>query len=374
MLLPAAALAAALQVQAAVPARTIQIGIAPHADAVTLIFHGAYRAVDAAGGARVLPSGKRLTLAPDGRGVSLGGFWMAAPVRVASREEGASAELAGKRYGGALLLRLDSGGDTVTVVDEISIERYLLGVLPFEMDPQWPQQALRAQAVVARTFAYTQLGKYRKEGFDLSDDTRSQVFGGLGADTPAVRQAVEATRGEVLGYKGKILDVYYHSCCGGHTESPATLWGGGASPPLRGVRDRYCEASPYASWSAFVTFDHLAASLQKNRLTGGKLERFAVEARDAAGYVSSFIARLGREKLMVKASDLRAALGAERLKSLRIRKVRLLKNGVEFDGAGSGHGVGLCQWGARIQAGRGRTYEQILSFYFPGSTLSVLDD
>lgn len=354
---------------AAKTSRLIQLGIAPHEDAATLEFHGVYET-----SGRAVPSGKRLTLIAESAGrVRLGAFHLKSPARVEPRD-GATVELAGKTYDGTLLLIVDPDGDTVTVVEELPIERYLLGVLPFEMDPDWPAEALKAQAVVARTFAYTQLGKYRKEGFDLSTDTRSQVYGGRGADNAAVRKAVESTRGEVLGYNGQILNVYYHSCCGGHTESPAVIWGGEAPPPLRGVKDKYCSASPLASWTAYVTMDQLAASLQRNRLSGGKLKKFAVAARDAAGYVSAFAARLGGETLTVKAAELRSALGADRLRSLRISAVRTLKNGVEFTGGGSGHGVGLCQWGARLQADKGRGYEKILKYYFPGSKLSVIDE
>lgn len=372
MLLLALGLATALRAHAAPMERRIQLGIAPHAEEVVLRLNGRYEARDSAGSHPV--AAKELRLVADGGTLRLGALRLASPARLLPSSAASWVELSDKRYAGTLVLLADEGADTVTVVDELGIETYLLGVLPFEMDPGWPLEALKAQAVVARTFAYTQLGKYRKEGFDLTTDTRSQMYGGRGADTAEVRKAVESTRGEVLGYKGRILNVYYHACCGGHTESPATIWGGDAPPPLRGVRDRYCSKSPLASWTAYVTFDQLAASLEKHRLTGGRLERFRIEARDAAGYVSVFVARIGAERLKVKAAELRAALGSERLKSLRISGIRMLKNGVEFVGGGAGHGVGLCQWGARLQAARGRSYEQILSFYFPGSTLSVIDE
>ena len=87
----------------------------------------------------------------------------------------------------------------MTVIEEVAIEDYLLGVLPFEMEPNWPIEALKAQAVVARTFAYTQLGKYRKDGYDLSTDTRSQVYGGRTDRSASIKEAVDSTRGEVLG-------------------------------------------------------------------------------------------------------------------------------------------------------------------------------
>ena len=104
----------------------------------------------------------------------------------------------------------------------------------------------------------------------------------------------------------------------------------------------------------------------------GPLTSLKIGHRDIAGYVLNFTARAGRTSVEVDSSDLRRSLGAGELKSTRIRSLILKKNGVEFLGGGSGHGVGLCQWGAKLQALNGRSYEKILHFYFPGSTLSVV--
>ena len=369
------ALLLAIPLWAAAPAeRRIQIGIFPRADEISLVPRGRYMIADADGLKQALSPGQRVRLEPAQGGMLLGAFRLPAQAKLQPQADDAAVEIDGKRYRGTLLLRLDPGGETVTVVEELGIEDYLLGVLPYEMDSDWPLEALKAQAVVARTFAYTQLGKYRKDGFDLTTDTRSQVYGGRGSENAAVRKAVEGTRGEVLGYKGEILSVYYHACCGGHTSSPASIWGGTAPAPLRGVRDRYCVSSPLARWTSYVTFEQLAVSLQKRRVEGGPIKRLEIGARDAAGYVRTFVARVGGETLRVKAAELRAALGGDRLRSVRIAKIRRLKKGVEFVGGGSGHGVGLCQWGSRLQAQAGRRYEQILQFYFPGSTLSVVDE
>jgi stage II sporulation protein D len=353
--------------------RKIQIGIAPRVDDVALVLHGRYTTGEGSS-ARALADGKRLALEAQGKGLALGSLVLPAEARLTPHGDGAFAEIDGKRYGGGLILRRDEDGGTVTVVEEVGIEDYLLGVLPYEMDPSWPVESLKAQAVVARTFAYTQLGKYRKEGYDLSTDTRSQVYRGRGDGSPSIKKAVESTRGEVLGYKGQILNVYYHSCCGGHTTSAASVWGGEAAlPPLRGVEDRYCARSPHNRWTAYATHDQLLAALDKRRLVAGVFKGFDIDRRDAAGYVASFVARVGAETLRVKAGDLRSGLSGT-LRSLRILKLKRRSKGVEFVGGGSGHGVGLCQWGARIQAEQGRSYEKILKFYFPGSTLSVVDE
>lgn len=370
------------QAAAAVPAasraapseRRIQIGILPKAPELSFSCEGRCSVTDAEGQAQSLFSGKSYTIGPGARGLKLGSLELAPEVRIEPREAAGAVLIASRRYPGLLILRLNGDG-TVAVIDELGIEDYLLGVLPHEMDPGWPLEALKAQAVVARTFAYTQLGKYRKSGFDLTSDTRSQVFGGLGEVAGSVRRAVAETRGEVLGYKGNILSVYYHSCCGGHTADAASVWGAPKSPPpLRGVRDRYCLSSPHARWSAFLSFADILSAVRERHLISGSLRRLSIGRRDAAGFARDFIVAIGAQELEVRANDFRLWLGDTVLKSTRIRGIRKRPGGFELAGGGLGHGVGLCQWGSRLQAEKGRGYEKILQFYFPGSTLSVVDE
>jgi stage II sporulation protein D len=288
---------------------------------------------------------------------------------------GSGVKVGADRYEGVIILRLDPG-QTVTVVEDAGVEAYLEGVLPHEMDPDWPLEALKAQAVVARTFTYANLGKFAKQGFDLTADTSSQVYKGRTRVNENVRAAVRQTRGEVLGWQGKLLRVFYHACCGGATTSPATAWNADAEvpKPLRGVRDPWCRASPHMSWRAYFAWPELTSALSEKRLLPGPLTSLKLGARDAAGHALTIIGKAGGRSVEVRANDLRRALGGTELKSLRLRALSVLKKGVEFDGAGSGHGVGLCQWGARLQAEKGRSYETILRFYFPGAELSEVDE
>jgi stage II sporulation protein D len=201
------------------------------------------------------------------------------------------------------------------------------------------------------------------------------VYKGMTGVNENVRAAVRQTRGEVLGWKGKLLRVYYHACCGGATTDVGAAWGGeGEIPrPLRGVRDPWCAKSPHMKWIVYFAWADLTAAISERRMLRGPLKSLRIGARDAAGYVRTFLIRSGGENVEVRASELRGSLGAGEMKSVRIQSVSLLKKGVEFVGGGSGHGVGLCQWGARLQAEKGRGYGQILSFYFPGSELSEVD-
>ena len=355
--------------------RVIRIGIIPDAERVAFVCAGRCGVSDARGRRYALVPGREYALEPAANAIRLGSLTLPTEARISPGTASGAVLIAGRRYPGSIIARLTPAGG-LSVIDELLVEDYLLGVLPREMDPGWPLEALKAQAVVARTFAYTQAGKYRRDGYDLSSDTRSQMFVGLGSEGERIRRAVRETRGEVLGYKGKILNVYYHACCGGHTESASAVWGPGewAPPPLRGVRDRYCRSTPLARWTAYFPYEEVLAALSQDRLIAGVIRRFAINRRTAAGYARDFAVAVGSEYLRVKAGEFRKLIGNSDLKSIRIERVLRRSGGIEFVGSGSGHGVGLCQWGAKIQADRGRGYEQILRFYFPGSTLSVIDE
>lgn len=366
----ALALAAALTSSAA----TVQVAIVRHAGSAKLTPEGAVE-IRQPGAKPVLLEWKgQLTLRPGEGGLRLADLRLKSETRLLPRP-GARIKVGADFYRGALILRLDPG-QTVTVIEEADMEQYLEGVLPHEMNPDWPLEALKAQAVVARTFTYANLGKFRKDGFDLTADTRSQVYRGMTGVNENVRSAVRQTRGEVLGWKGKLLRVYYHACCGGATTDVGAAWGGTVEipKPLKGVRDPWCAASPHMKWTAYFAWADLTAAISERRMLTGPLKSLRIGARDGAGFVRTFLVKSGRENVVVNAAQLRGALGANELRSVRIRSAVARRQGVEFSGGGSGHGVGLCQWGTRLQAEKGRDYDTILSFYFPGSDLSEVDE
>lgn len=365
--------AAAAGAQTAAPSR-VQVAIVRGAVSAALTADGGVEVVEPGGRRRPLEWKGLIRLRPREGGLRLADLRLPSGTRLVPAA-GARVRVGPDPYEGTLILRLDPG-QTVSIIEDVPMEDYLLGVLPNEMDPNWPLEALKAQAVVARSFAYANLGRFRKEGFDLTADTRTQVYRGLSGVNENVRAAVRQTRGEVLGWKGRLLRTYFHACCGGHTENAAEVWGGDPAQtpkPLRGVVDKWCRTSPQMHWSAYFAWSDLTAALEENASLTGTLKSLRLGRRDAAGYECDFVARAGRRDVRVKAAEVRLALGASDLKSTKIRRMIARKKGVEFYGAGSGHGVGLCQWGARRQAEHGRGYEQILRFYFPGATLSVVE-
>ena len=352
--------------------RKIRLGVVLHADKIRLACEGRCTFDDAAGKLYYLVPGKKYDVRALRKDLKLGGLVIGPRTTIRTKRITDCALLNGRCYRGKIVLRRDADG-TVTAVDVLDIEDYLMGVLPYEMDPSWPLEALKAQAVVARTYAYTQLDKYEDEGYDLTDDTRSQMFGSLGQVPARVRKAVNETAGQVLGYKGRILDVYYHSCSGGHTADEAEIWGGAEPPPpLRGVRDPYSRKCPDYDWTAYVPLSKVIEAIEPGNLIAGPLQSLRIGHRYWDGYVENFVADVDGDPLRIAANNFRRRIGAALLKSDLIYRVKVLQDAVEFEGHGLGHGVGLSQWGARKQAKLGRSYQRILKFYFPGSYLAVV--
>lgn len=190
----------------------------------------------------------------------------------------------GRRYRGEIEVRRSPGGG-LTVINELPLEVYLRGVVPKEMPPLWPQAALQAQAVASRTYALrTQAsGKYAAEGFDVTDDTSSQVYYGAGAEHPNADAAIAATAGQVVTYQGELITTFFHSQSGGHTEDNEVVFTTGSPVPyLRGVQD-FDTAAPYYRWEITQTPDELTDLLAAFPLTAGVGKVLRVEPTGIQG-------------------------------------------------------------------------------------------
>jgi stage II sporulation protein D len=130
----------------------------------------------------------------------------------------------GKWYHGKLLIKNMDG--KLTVINDIELEDYIKGVVPSEMPPSWEFEALKAQAIAARSFALANLGKQAKHGYDLKDNTEDQAYGGASAETNITNKAVDETNGLVLTYDMKIISAYYTASAGGMTLTSSSVWGG----------------------------------------------------------------------------------------------------------------------------------------------------
>jgi len=305
---------------------------------------------------------------------------------------GGNALIGGRPYRGAVLIRGDADG--VTVVNVVDIEQYLLGVVPLEIGrlPANLIEAVKAQAVAARTYAVGNLGKRRGLGFDFYATVMDQVYGGLAAEDSVVSRAVRETAGEIVTHNGRPILAYYSSTCGGRTASVQDSWPWHAPQPylrsvsdtIPGTRDAYCATSSRFRWTASWSADSLKSILARTlgpRLRGGRiqrLERIELTGRNSSGRAVAVRIRVDGETFNVPADSIRWVLrpdGVRLLNSSLLFAVESEMNAdtlhrLEISGAGWGHGIGMCQVGAIGRARAGIGYRDILRAYYTDTQIT----
>jgi stage II sporulation protein D len=216
-------------------------------------------------------------------------------------------EIGGDAYRGALeVVPTESDASSLNAIDALALEQYVRGVVPNESPPSWPREELRTQAVESRSFALT--GDVGGNGFDLYDDTRSQVYGGLSTETSSTNAAVDDTRGEVVTYGGQVAETFFSACSGGHTESVQNVFFGPPIPYLVGVPDPYDYLCPLHSWK--LTFSGPEISERLAPYLRGRLKQIVVTERGASPRIvwARLLGTSGVSK--IRGDQLAAALGA----------------------------------------------------------------
>lgn len=284
---------------------------------------------------------------------------------------GGGFEFGGRTYRGTFSRSSDG-----SVINTVELEEYLYSVVPREMPPQWPMAALQAQAICARTFVLAHADPQR--AYDVVPSSLNQVYEGVGTESPAGRDAVDATAGSVLRYGNALAQIAYSACCGGHTESAADAWGGVTIPYLAGVRCPYCTASPYYRWVRDLPFGAIARALSASLKGSGTLRDVRLGTADASGRARYFELITDAGTAIVHGSEFRIRVGASLVPSLLISRLsveppegELTAPLVHLEGSGNGHGVGLCQWGARGMALASASLRQVLAYYFPGTAIDA---
>lgn len=308
-----------------------------------------------------------------------------ASMRLAPQDPGTLLELKGKSYRGALILSADGTG--FSCVNIIPIEEYLRGVVPMEMGRPGGEvlEALKAQAVVARTYAYRCMMAKESREFDVSASVQDQVYSGASAEYAAADQAVRETEGRAVIYADTLAMCHYHSTCGGMTASRHEVWGGPEIPYLISRPDRdesgasWCRLSRYMEWTRSWAVADLAAIMRANlKYAGvdsvtafGRLEGFHVSSRFADGRISTLEVSTDHGAFELHGDKIRAVLKSAQggiLGSARF-DIEMEGDSVFARGIGFGHGVGMCQMGALGRAQAGRGYEEILEAYYPGTVV-----
>lgn len=361
----AAALACAAPVHAAGAPR-IRVALAADQSAVTVESAGAV--VVAAPGPRRTVEGP-LVIRREGTRVIVNEMRLGSPIRIEG--ESAPLEVKGMVVRGALVIIARDAG--LLVVNDLDLEAYVKSVVPSEVPVTWPFEALKAQAIVARTFALHKKGERGGQAFDVDATVQSQVYGGLGSEDPRASEAVDATAGMVVMHEGRLALTPYHSTSAGPTEDAAEVWGIDL-PYLKGVACPFDEDSPVYRWERRLPFDAIESALREAGHAVGSMATLTPLGRNRSGRVSAVRILHSEGELILKGELLRRIIGYQRLPSMRfdVVDVEAGPNGgfdVRLRGGGWGHGVGLCQWGMKTLSERGWTADRIIDYYYPGTNL-----
>lgn len=336
----------------------------------------------------------------------------------------------GRWYRGDMEFR--NNGSSLLAINELPLEEYLYGVVPREMSNKWPAEALKAQAVAARTYVVANYSKHVVEGFNVLDTPSDQVYGGFNSEGDNATKAVDDTAGQIITYNGSPISAVYHSTSGGHTENNENVWGGKAYDYLRGKTDPYSTKDGLANWTYTTNFDDIRVKLVNSGVDIGKIDSINLEKYDSGrvknviirdvngntikksgsefgkmfnpGFytynsTTSFMSNFfdirtnnsstqslsvlnGSGKVTTVSGDTlygvsddgtteKLAAGADKLYVLDSVQSNLIQKAsasgsVVIEGHGWGHGVGMSQWGAYRMALEGKSYRDIINFYYNG--------
>ncbi len=323
----------------------------------------------------------------------------------------------GKKYRGSITMQSQSESD-ITVINELPFDQYLYSVVPSEMPASWPMEALKAQAVAARNYAIVTMGRHDANGFDLCNTEHCQAYNGMEQEKSSSTEAVNATKGKIVTYNGKVISTFFHSSSGGHTEDSENVWGS-KTDYIRGVDDEYSLGSPYDNWTFELDKAGAKEKLAQASIDLGDIRDIRILEVSRYGRVTKLEIEGTKESKIFEKEKIRSILGTKSLKSIWYKlktdadifvrgsllgtselgrtsnmyvvsaagktKVNSPGNKVSvkgisstkaynavpntyiFDGKGFGHGLGMSQYGAKGMAEAGNNYVKILEHYYQGA-------
>lgn len=313
-----------------------------------------------------VPYTKTLKLALNGpKKVSVNGIKVAGPVIIVPQKK---SKLIWNKNEYTSPIYIVAGEKTFSLVEHTPLENYLYGVLPYEMNYTWPIEALKAQAVAARTYTLNSIKSTANRSFDLYDDVRSQVYRGSGKVYDSIKEAVDATRGKVLRYDGDIFFTYYHANCGGGTDN-VNIWNAmtPSIKPLQGASCKYDSHSTSYTWKMNVPNEKITKYANSIGLKG-TIKDVVIAKKTSSGRASYLTIKTTQGSKQISCARFRLGTG---IRSCKLTKLSVGRKETAFEGHGYGHGIGMCQDGAKGMANEKFTYEQILKHYYPGSKLGA---
>ena len=325
--------------------------------------------------------------------------WRSAPFVARSASPISFVQHNGKRYRGELWFTPTDSG--IMVVNRVSVEDYLRGVVPLELGTRQPadRAALEAQAIAARSYSYARVPTGDAEparGWHMVGTVTNQAYGGVDVEHPMVNLAIEATAGLVLRYNGLTVDAPYSAACGGRSATPKDAWRDVREQPyLQSVDDLdlstgkpYCDINPRNHWTEELGEQQISDAVRRalegqgaTAPTGSSVRGVQVVDRSTSGRVSALVFHTVRGDITIQARDIRAMLRDARgaiLSSTYFSVDRESRGGdritgLTLRGNGNGHGVGMCQWGAMGRSRAGQDARAILRHYYPGTSVGFAD-
>lgn len=264
-----------------------------------------------------------------------------------------------KYYGDIYIKQVDS---KLQIVNFVDIEKYLLGVVPYEMPSSFPLEALKAQTVIARSYAQTNINRKKKE-FDLYDDTRSQVYSGIPKSRLSnVEKAIKETKGEVITYNGRVIDALFHSYSGGYTASAKEVYGNDIEY-LKPVEDKYSKGVPMS----VLTWTYIIPKSQFEKEIGFIPLDYDIEYTESnrVKYIILYNEDRSLEKKYTGA-EFRRKYSTSKIKSTAYN-INIENGDIKVVGSGYGHGVGFSQWSSKTMVEDEKmSYNDIINFFYTG--------
>ncbi len=274
----------------------------------------------------------------------------------------------GKEYRGFFELHSKSG--KLYAVNVVRLDEYLYSVVPGEICPGWPIEALKAQAVAARTYTLKHvLGVSGSDMYDVTASTSFQIYEGIQKENKTTSEAVRITSGQIMKYSREPIMAYYHSTCGGMTVDDGKVWKGKDLEYLAGRRCNYCKDSPKYKWERKVTLSEIKDAIRK-KFPNMKISRISsIAFKKSDKRVATVTVAFPSGRVTMTGNDFRLLFRPEIIRSLNF-SIKKTPGGLLLKGYGWGHGVGMCQWGARGMALKGLSYRQILHYYYRNVQIS----
>lgn len=335
---------------------------------VTLKAPEHYVLLDASG--RPLMEGSQLpetTVRPTAEGILWGNQLFREPSLIIESEESAI-HIKKREYRHALRIT-KTAQNQLQVVNILPIDDYLRGVLPWEANPKWPMESLKAQAIASRTYALFQMVESQEEAYDVFQDVRSQVYRGKVAEKKITDNAIQATAGLVMTQDRKIFPAYFHSTCGGSTTRADLIWNVKRHPSLEGVACQFCVSSKHYKWTYSMPIAEIEKKLNENGHPVEHMRAIAAENFDRTGRAQTMVIEHAEGRLSVPAQDFRMWMGPMKFKSLLFKGIDSSNGQIHFRGKGWGHGAGMCQYGMKGLGDLGYDFRRILNFYYPNSDI-----